>query len=621
MAMSTKKPLTTKNTLKLIWNVINFLRQLVLNIIFFPLLFIGIIAAIVALSSGEEITLDNGSALVLNLNGQIVDQMHYVDPIEAAIIESQGQPQSNEILLSDVLYVINNAQQDKRIKSLVLDLSGLKGAGLSKLEAIGKALSTFKDSGKQIFAVGNYYNQQQYLLASYADKIYLNPEGSVALEGFGIYRLFYKSALEKLKITTHVYRVGTFKSAVEPYIRDDMSPAAKEANKVLLGDLWQSYSEIVANNRKIDAKQLVLSPQEYLRELDAVDGDDAQLMLKRKFVDELANSEQIRLAMIKEFGKANSGHSYKHIDFNDYLSLVKPKHHLVLGDAVGIVVAKGTILNGTQRPGNIGGKSTSELLRKARFDPKIKAVVLRVDSPGGSAFASEQIRQQVLALKAAGKPVVVSMSSYAASGGYWISASADYIYATPTTLTGSIGIFGLINTFENAAKSLGVNTDGVATSEWSGISVTRGISPAIGKVIQRSVERGYHNFISLVANERNMSLEDVDKIAQGRVWTGKRAVKLGLVDEIGDMNAAVSKAAELAKLSSYDTEVIKKELTPEEMIIQELFAKASAYLPEASANNSVLNELLHKFDSSLEELSQFDDPNNLYLICQSCLIE
>ena len=621
MAMSTKKPLTTKNTLKLIWNVINFIRQLVLNIIFFPLLFIGLIAVVVALNSDDGVTVDDGSALVLNLSGQIVDEKHYVDPIEAAIVESQGQPKSNEILLSDVLYVISNAAQDKRIKSIVLDLAALKGSGLSKLESIGEALAEFKKTGKKIYAIGNYYNQQQYLLASYADKIYLNPEGSVMLDGFGIYRMFYKSALEKLKVTTHVYRVGTFKSAVEPYIRDDMSPAAKEANQTLLGDLWQSYSKIVANNRDIEASALILSPQEYLKELEAVNGDDAQLTLKRKLVDELANSEQIRLAMIKEFGKASSGHSYNSVGFNDYLSLVKPKPKLVYGDSVGIVVAKGTILNGTQRPGNIGGESTSELLRQARFDPKIKAVVLRVDSPGGSAFASEQIRQQVLALKAAGKPVVVSMSSYAASGGYWISASADYIYATPTTLTGSIGIFGLINTFENSAKYLGIHTDGVATSQWSGISVTRGISPEIGKVIQRSVERGYHNFISLVANERNMSLEDVDKIAQGRVWTGQRAVKLGLVDKIGDMNDAVSKAAELAKLSTYDTKVIKKELTPEELILQELFAKASTYLPEASDKSSLVNSLLNKLNSSLEELSQFDDPNNLYLICESCSVK
>ena len=619
--MSTKKPLTTRNTLNLIWNVINFIRQLVLNLVFFPLLLIGLILVIVALNSEEKISVDDDSALILNLSGQIVDQKHYVDPFEAAIVESQGGSKKNEVLLSDVLYVINNASHDDRIKAIVLDLSRMRSAGISKTEAIGHALANFKKKGKKIYAIGNYYNQQQYLLASYADKIYLNPEGNVSLEGLGLYRLFYKSALEKLNITTHVYRVGTFKSAVEPYIRDSMSPAAKEANKTLLNDLWQSYAKIITENRKLDSKKIVLSPHEYLKQLDQTNGDDAQLMLKRKLVDELATSEQIRLAMIKEFGKADSGHSYRGIGFDDYLTLVKPKHQFILNDAVGIIVAKGTILNGSQQPGNIGGKSTSDLLRKARFDHNIKAVVLRVDSPGGSAFASEQIRQQIIALKAAGKPVVVSMGSYAASGGYWISASSDYIYATPTTLTGSIGIFGMINTFENAANKLGIYNDGVATSKWSGVSVTRGISPEIGNVIQRSVERGYHNFISLVAKERNMTLEQVDKIAQGRVWTGKRALNLGLVDELGDLQDAIGKAAELAKLKSYDTKTIEKELSPEELFMQELFAKASTYLPESATKVSVLSKLMDNFDSTLQELSQFNDPNNLYMLCDSCNIK
>ncbi|MBM7073516.1 signal peptide peptidase SppA [Shewanella sp. 202IG2-18] len=619
--MSTKKPLTTKNTLKLIWSVINFIRQLVLNIVFFPLLFIGLILAVFALSSDKPITVEDGSALILNLNGQIVDQKHYVDPLEAAIIESKGGAKQSETLLSDVIYVINNAAHDNRIKAIVLDVSGMRGAGISKTEAIGNALAKFKVTGKKIYAVGDYYNQQQYLLASYADKIYLNPQGNVSLEGIGIYRLFYKSALEKLKITTHVYRVGTFKSAVEPYIRDDMSPAAKEANQVLINDLWSSYAKVISTNRNIKAENLVLSPKDYLKELDSVDGDDAKLTVKRKLVDEIATSEQIRLAMIKEFGKADSGHSYNNIDFNDYLSVVKPKHNIILGDAVGIVVAKGTILNGSQQPGNIGGTSTSELLRKARFDSKIKAVVLRVDSPGGSAFASEQIRQQILALKAAGKPVVVSMGSYAASGGYWISASSDYIYATPTTLTGSIGVFGMINTYENAANYLGVHTDGVATSDWPSASVTNGISPTIGKVIQRGVEHNYHNFISLVANERNMSLKDVDKIAQGRVWTGKRALDLGLVDAIGDMTDAVTKASELAKLKSYDTEVIEKELSPEQLFIQELFAQASVYLPETRTKVSLLNKIIGNIDTSLTQLSMFDDPNNIYMLCESCNVQ
>ncbi|MGB0894618.1 MAG: signal peptide peptidase SppA [Parashewanella sp.] len=616
--MSTKKPLTTKNTLKLIWNVINFIRQLVINIVFFPLLLIALIGIIVAMSTSDEIKVENGSALLLNISGQVVDQKRPVDPIEAAINESRGHSVASEVLLSDIIYVINNAAQDKRIKSIVLDTSGLTHAGVSKLESIGQALTNFKKQGKTIIANANFYNQQQYLLASYADKIYLNPQGAVMLEGLSRYTQFFKSALDKLKIKTHIFRVGTFKSAVEPFMRDDMSPAAKEANQQLLSDIWGSYEHIVAHNRQVKTDQLVLSPEKALIELEKVNGDAAQMALNLNFVDALLTPEQFRIAMIKEFGIGSSKHNYNSINFNDYLSLVKPKHKVVLGDAIGVIVAKGTILNGSQPAGDIGGKSTSDLLRDARFDNQIKAVVLRVDSPGGSAFASEQIRQELLALKQAGKPVVVSMGTYAASGGYWISASADYIYATPTTLTGSIGIFGLLTTFEDSLAELGVHSDGVSTSKWAGFSPVRGIAPELKAVIQRQVERGYHEFISLVAKERNMTLEQVDKIAQGRVWSGQAALKLGLVDELGDMDDAITKAAQLAKLTDYDTQVIEKKLSAEELLMQELFASVVSYLPHSSVKTSVLETLLSQWSNTIEQIQQFDDPQNLYLFCEQC---
>ncbi|MBE8167752.1 MAG: signal peptide peptidase SppA [Shewanella sp.] len=616
--MSTKKPLTTKNTLTLIWNVINFTRQLIINIVFFPLVLIGLIAFIVALSTGDEIQLDKGTALLLNLNGRIVDQKKHVDPIEAAIEETQGNQGDNEVLLADVLYVIDNAAHDKRIDNMVLDLSHLRGAGISKLESIGQALERFKTQGKSVFAVGNYFDQNQYLLASYADKVYLNPQGSVRLEGLGRFRLYYKSALEKLKINTHIFRVGTFKSAVEPFIRDDMSPAAKNANEVLLNDIWSNYEAIISQNREINKDDVVLNPDDFLAALDKAEGESGQMALNTKLVDELATPEQFRLAMIDKVGKESSGNGYKNIEFGDYLSLVKPKHNLVFGDSVGIIVAKGTILNGNQPAGTIGGESTSELLRQARFDRQVKAVVLRVDSPGGSAFASEQIRQELLALKNSGKPVVVSMGSYAASGGYWISASSDYIFATPTTLTGSIGIFGMFNTFEDTLASVGVFSDGVGTSDWAGVSSTRGISPQVKAVIQKQVERGYHNFISLVAKEREMTLEQVDKIAQGRVWSGKRALELGLVDELGDLDNAVAKAADFAQLEHFDTKIIEKQLTAEELIIQELFASVTAYLPKTYASTSILNKTLKNWTQSIEQLSQFDDPKNMYMFCDKC---
>ncbi|MEZ9595541.1 signal peptide peptidase SppA [Shewanella sp. 10N.261.52.F9] len=611
--MSTK-PSIFKRMFLLTWNTINGLRKLFLNLVFFGLIAI----IIVTLAADDTIEVENGSALVLNLSGIIVDQKRQVDPIEAAMKSGNETDGSGEILLADVLTVINNAAADDRISQMVLDLGMLNGTGISKLQSIGNALESFKASGKTVVANGNWYGQNQYFLASFADKVYLNPQGSVEIEGLGRYRLYFKSALEKLKINAHVFRVGTFKSAVEPFIRDDMSDAAKEANLMLLNDLWKSYADTVAANRGINSVDLSLSADEYLKQLDKADGQSAEMALNMNWVDGLKSAEEFRLSMVDAVGKSADGESYKHVSFYDYLSVTHSHPTLSLNDKVGIVVAKGNILNGSQPAGQIGGESTSQLLRKARFDDSIKAVVLRVDSPGGSAFASEQIRQEVLALKEANKPVIVSMGSYAASGGYWISASADYIYATPTTLTGSIGIFGMITTFEDSLASIGVHTDGVGTSEWAGFSVTKGLSPQIEAVIQRHIERGYHDFISLVATERDMTLEKVDSIAQGRVWTGRKALELGLVDDLGELQDAVTKAAQMASMEQYDTEVIEKELSPQEQFVQEMFASAASYIPASVTESSTLETILSQWSTVIEEFKSFDDPNGVYLYCDTC---
>ncbi|MGL4837999.1 MAG: signal peptide peptidase SppA [Shewanella sp.] len=600
-----------------IWQVINGTRKLILNLIVFSILAFVVIAII----SNEDIEVEPQSALVLNLAGTLVDQKQPIDPIQAALKQSNDANTEGEILLADVLYVIESAIHDNRISTIVLDLSDLKRASISKLQSVGNALNRFKESGKQVVAMGNYYEQNQYFLASFADKIYLNPQGAVSLEGLSLYGLYFKSALEKLKVKTHIFRVGTFKSAVEPYMRDDMSQPAKEASQALLGDIWQTYSQTVANNRNIAANQLTLDAKTYLSELDKAQGNSATMALNMKWVDGLATDEDFRKMLLGSVGKAKNGNSFKQINFYDYLTLVSPLPSLVEQDSVGIIVASGTILNGKQPAGQIGGESTAELLRKARFDKHIKALVLRVDSPGGSAFASEQIRQEVLALKAAGKPVVVSMGSLAASGGYWISASADYIFATPTTLTGSIGIFGMITTFEESLASLGVHTDGVATSDWAGLSVTRSLSPQVEAVIQRHIERGYVDFISLVATERNMTLEQVDTIAQGRVWSGKKALELGLVDELGDMEQAIAKAAKLANLPLFDTRVIEQELTPEQQFVQQMFASVASHLPASVSQSSVFEQMLLQWTSHLRTIGRFNDPNHVYVYCDNCAIE
>ncbi|MCF1430221.1 MAG: signal peptide peptidase SppA [Shewanella sp.] len=597
-----------------LWRTVNGLRKLIVNLLIFGLLAL----LIVTLTKEKSVSVKPDTALVLELSGSIVDQKRYVNPIEALFSQGKNNHDEHEILLADVLKTIHNAQVDSRIKAIVLILPDLRRAGMSKLQVIGEALNEFRASGKQVFAYGNFFDQQQYLLASYADKIYLNPQGGVMIDGLSSYQMYFKSALEKLDIQTHVFRVGTYKSAVEPFLRDDMSPAAKEANTELLNSLWQSYSDTVAANRQLQPEQLALSAQGYLTQLDKTNDQPAQVAINMGWVDNLVTRDGFREEMKQLLPEDKEHHSFRQVHFDDYLALIK-QPSLPLGDQnVGLIVAKGKILNGYQQPGEIGGESTAALLRKARYDDNIKAVVLRVDSPGGSAFASEQIRQEVLALQKANKPVVVSMGSVAASGGYWISADADYIFATPTTITGSIGIFGLITTFEKSLANLGIHTDGVATSDWAGQSVTRTLSPQVSAVIQRGIERGYREFINIVASGRDMSPQEVDKIAQGRVWTGVKALKLGLVDELGDMPKAVAKAAELAGLSQYDTHLFEQEPSAEQLLVQELFGAASSYLPDLHADPGLLEQLINQARQEIRLLDSFNDPNGIYLYCDTC---
>ncbi|MGI2261442.1 signal peptide peptidase SppA [Shewanella sp. GXUN23E] len=611
--MSTK-PSVIRRIFVGLWRTVNGLRKLILNLLVFGLL----AALIVAMTEEEPVSVKPDTALVLELSGSIVDQKRYVDPIEALFSQGKNNPDEHEILLADVLDTIHNAEVDSRIKAIVLVLPDLRRAGMSKLQVIGEALNEFRASGKQVFAYGNFFDQQQYLLASYADKIYLNPQGGVMIDGLSSYQMYFKSALEKLDVQTHVFRVGTYKSAVEPFLRDDMSPAAKEANTALLNGLWQSYSDTVAVNRQLQPDQLSLSAEDYLAQLDKANGQPAQVAINLGWVDKLVTRDGFREEMKQLLPEDKEHHSFRQVHFDDYLALMKQPSLPLSEQNIGVIVAKGKILNGYQQPGEIGGESTSALLRKARYDDDIKAVVLRVDSPGGSAFASEQIRQEVLALQKANKPVVISMGSVAASGGYWISADADYIFATPTTITGSIGIFGMITTFEKTLANLGIYTDGVATSDWAGLSVTRALSPQVSAVIQRGIERGYQEFINIVASGRGMSPQDVDKIAQGRVWTGVKALELGLVDELGDMQQAVAKAAELAGLSQYDTHLFEQELSAEQLFIQQLFGAASGWLPDLRADSGLLEQLINQAKLEISLLDSFNDPNGIYLYCDTC---
>jgi protease-4 len=609
-----------------IWTGINFSRRLVLNLLFLIL----VILFIVAITSEEDkVKVADGTVLRLNLNGPIVEEKTYVDPVEAAINDAtMGKEAPSEILLDDIIEVINQAAKDDRISVMLLDLQKMPSAHINKLKQITKAIDEFKDAGKQVIATGYYYTQAQYYIAAHANEVSMHPYGGVSIEGYGMFPLYFKDALEKLKVTQHIFRVGTYKSAVEPFIRNDMSDAAKEANQVWLTALWNEYKSDVAASRPFDESNFDEDMDVYLAKMQAVDGNSGDYALNNQWVDSLKTSQQIRQQLIDLVGTEETGKTFKQVSFREYLSLVKPPIEFdnPITEKVAVVVAKGTIVDGERKAGEIGGDSTAALLRKARLDDKVKAVVLRIDSGGGSMFASEVIRAEVLALKAAGKPVIASMSSVAASGGYWIASAANEIWAAPSTITGSIGVFGTFMTFENTMAELGIYSDGVATTDLAGFSIARPLDEKMADIIQLSVENAYKRFLNVVAEARNMTPEQVDKIAQGRVWIATQAKELGLVDKLGDKQDAIEAAAELAKLKHYDVKTIKQSLTPQEQMLQDIFGTAAvqAFLAKSQSSDSVLatqanlQSLVKQLSSEIDNLKDYNDPQGVYARCLVC---
>ncbi|HAU8251361.1 TPA: signal peptide peptidase SppA [Vibrio vulnificus] len=602
-----------------IWKAITFVRLALTNLIF--LLSVALVYFIYFYGHDTQPQVEQPSALVLNLSGPIVEQSLYINPMDSFAGSLFGEEIPKENVLFDVVDTIRYAKDDEKITGLVLSLRDMPETNLTKLRYIAKALNEFKASGKPIYAIGSFYNQSQYYLASYADKIYLAPDGGVMLKGYSAFNLYYKTLLEKLDVTTHVFRVGTYKSAIEPFVRDDMSPAAKESATRWLTQLWGAFVDDVANNRNIDPKTLNPSMEEFLSQLKSVNGDLAALSIKLGLVDELATRQQLRAQLAEKFG-ASGDDSYKAISYYDYRATMRDNFD-VNADDIAIVVASGTIMDGQQPRGTVGGDTVAGLLRQARNDDKVKAVVLRVDSPGGSAFASEVIRNEVQALKDAGKPIVVSMSSLAASGGYWISMSADKIIAQPTTLTGSIGIFSVITTFEKGFNKLGIYTDGVGTSPFSGEGISTGLSKGASQAFQMGIEHGYQRFISLVGNNRDLSLDAVDKVAQGRVWTGYDALQHGLVDQIGDFDDAVAEAAKMAQLENYNLYWVEEPLSPTEQFIQEFMkqVKISMGVDIQSILPSSLQPVAQQMEQHASLLQNFNDPKGYYAFCLNCEVQ
>ena len=538
-----------------------------------------------------------------------------------------GRLTKEETLMNDIIDALDYAAEDDSIQALVLDLRRMESVGVSKLHDLGAALTRFRSSGKEIIAAGDYYNQQQYYLAAHAVRVFLHPMGQVWLSGYCVYRMYFKAALEKLLVQFHVFRVGTYKSALEPFIRNDMSGDAKRANTAWLNTLWDAYKSDIAALRGIEADSIDAQINTLDTLLANEGGDSAQLALTLGLVDALKTRDEVRSELIEMVGHDDKGKNFKQIGFYEYLRHIRPEIRQAepgLGE-VGVIVARGMIMDGRQPSGRIGSDNMMELMQRVRNDKKIKAVVLRVNSGGGSALASEIIRRELELTRQSGKPVVVSMSSVAASGGYWMSLAADEIWASPTTITGSIGIYAALPTFEKSLDALGVHTDGIGTTRLSGaFNLTRPLNPQLADMLQRSIENGYQQFIQRVSEGRDMDPLAVEKIAEGRVWVGETAHELGLVDYLGDLKDAIGSAAEMAQLDDYNVVYVEQLLSTRERLLKKLNRLLLSLVDLASdSEQATLGRFVPTAldGSPLSNLLQLNDPQHRYALCLNCVLD
>ncbi|MBT4503233.1 MAG: signal peptide peptidase SppA [Gemmatimonadetes bacterium] len=604
-----------RRTLYFMWRVVDVTRRLVFNLLFLFFLMIFLMVLLV----GEEEEVPEGAALVLAPEGEIVEQLSYVPPAVLLLREGVEEEVKEETLLRDLIDAIELAREDERIGALVLDLDQLTRAGLSKLQEIGAALERFRESGKPVVASGDFFTQGQYYLAAHASEVYLHPMGGVLLYGYGTYPTYMKSALERLLVRVHAFKVGSYKTALEPFLRDDMSDEAREANLAWLEVLWAAYRKDVTIQRALPEGVVDGYVNDMVEHLDQAEGDVGQMALDLGLVDDLKTRSQVRRRLVELVGAGRDG--FRQIRHDRYLELARPASELasLMRSKVGVVVGRGMIVDGKRRAGQIGGDTLAGLLKRAREDGTIRAVVLRIDSGGGSAFASEVIRQEVLLMREAGKPVVASMSSVAASGGYWMAAPADEIWAAPTTITGSIGIFGAMATFERSLDAIGVHADGVGTTDLAGsFDPRRPLNPLVAGVMQRVVERGYGRFLEIVAEGRGMSMEEVAEVAEGRVWAGETAQRLGLVDGLGGLEEAIAAAAQRAGLEDYDVTYVEREPTPREQLITMLASQARGLFGETGY------AALKAFDGIVGELDiigLMNDPQGAYAWCLACGVE
>jgi protease-4 len=523
-----------------LWAVLDGTRRALLNLLLLALLVGGVVAFV---TSGPP-ALKPKTALVLNWAGPVVEQRSG-SARDSALKQLQGTA-PDQTRLRDVLAVLDAAAKDEAITHAVLMLDSFAGAGLPSLREVAQALERFKAAGKPVTVWGSEFDQKQYFVAAHASQVWLHPMGSVYVEGYGRWRNYYKDLFDRVGVTAHVVRAGKYKNAAETYTANAPSPETLEAESALYNSLWAGWTAAVEKARKQPAGSVMQAIDSLPGSLESAGGNTARWALERKWVDALKTRDELRAAMVERGAADEDGNTFRQVSFAQYLARLKPA---TTGDAVGVIVAQGNISDGQAGPGSIGGLSTAELIRKARDDKSLKALVLRVNSPGGSAFGSELVRRELELTRKSGKPVVVSMGDVAASGGYWISMAADEVLADAGTITGSIGVVGVLPTAEGAMDKLGVRTGGATTTWLAGaFDVRRALDPRFEQLIQAAVNHTYSDFTTLVATARKSTPEKIHAIAQGRVWSGQQALETGLVDRLGSLGDAVAAAAKLGKL-------------------------------------------------------------------------
>ena len=606
-----------------IWVGLDAIRRGLGNLLI--LIILGLILA--AVFSRQDIEIESGSALVLDVRGPLVQEKSLVPNFLGFLTNPMSQNQQTSV--RDIVESLKAAKNDERIAGVVLDLNQMGGAGPHSLEQVGEALLDFKQSGKPITTVANDLNQIQYRLAVYSDKIYLNPMGSVLIDGFGTYQLFYKDAIDSLKISFNIFRVGTYKSAVEPFLLNKMSDEAKANAEEWLGDIWQGYKRALETQRNLDDGSIQNYADQYAALLKPLNGNAAALALKQGLIDEVAGATDQKTALIDIYGSDGDG-SFKQVSFNTYRSTLNEPANLPTDQKIGVIVADGAIVLGNDAT-NVGSSRVIEQIQQAQQDDSIKALVLRINSPGGSAFASDLIHQALAEFKQYNKPLIASMADTAASGGYYIAANADQIWASPATITGSIGVFGLLPTFEKTLETVGINSDGIGTTQLSGPIPTGALTPAMSAYIQNNVEFIYDRFLSIVSEGRKMDKQAVDAIAQGRVWSGQRAKTLGLVDNLGGLNDALTAAAKAANLGDdYEVEYITRPLSTQEQIIRQfthLFSPLAAqfslmpFSTQQDFTSSPMQSALIRplIEPGIRQMFQsMSDPKAAYTYCFGC---